>query len=129
MHKGQHLLIDCREVPRSVCLNDQLLLESMADAARSAGATVISQIRYQFGNNSPAGCTAIVMLDESHISVHTYADLGLLALDVFTCGDTNPKEIWANLQGILGIKKAHLRMVPRFETAVLPQARIESCLG
>ena len=121
MHKGQHLLIDCREVPRSVCLNDQLLLESMADAARSAGATVISQIRYQFGNNSPAGCTAIVMLDESHCSVHTYADLGLLALDVFTCGDTDPNEIWENLQGILGIKKAHLRMVPRFETAVVPQ--------
>lgn len=121
MHKGQHLLIDCSEVPRSLCLNDQLLLESMADAARSAGATVISQIRYQFGNNSPAGCTAIVMLDESHCSVHTYADLGLLALDVFTCGDTDPNEIWENLQGILGIKKAHLRMVPRFETAVVPQ--------
>jgi S-adenosylmethionine decarboxylase len=121
LHKGQHLLIDCSEVPRSLCLNDQLLLESMADAARSAGATVISQIRYQFGNNSPAGCTAIVMLDESHCSVHTYADLGLLALDVFTCGDTDPNEIWENLQGILGIKKAHLRMVPRFETAVVPQ--------
>jgi len=53
--------------------------------------------------------------------VHTYADLGLLALDVFTCGDTDPNEIWENLQGILGIKKAHLRMVPRFETAVVPQ--------
>ena len=93
----------------------------MADAARSAGATVISQIRYQFGNHSPAGCTAIVMLDESHCSVHTYADLGLLAMDVFTCGDTDPMEIWDHLRQTLGIKKAHLRTVPRFETAVAPQ--------
>jgi S-adenosylmethionine decarboxylase len=121
LHKGQHLLIDCRNVPRDLCLNDQLLLESMAQAARSAGATVISQIRYQFGNNSPAGCTAIVMLDESHCSVHTYADLGLLALDVFTCGDTDPLEIWNNLRGMLGLDKACTRLVPRFETVAVPQ--------
>ena len=73
-----------------MCVNDQLLLDCMAQSAQEAGATVISQIRYRFGNNSPAGCTAVVMLDESHCSVHTYADLGLLAMDIFTCGDTNP---------------------------------------
>ena len=121
LHKGHHLLIDCSDVPRSLCLNDQLLLESMAEAARSAGATVISQVRYQFGNNSPAGCTAIVMLDESHCSVHTYADIGLLALDVFTCGDTDPMDIWEYLRERLGLGQAHLRMIPRFETAATPQ--------
>lgn len=92
----------------------------MAQAAQAAGATVISQIRYQFGNNSPAGCTAIVMLDESHCSVHTYADLGLLAMDVFTCGSTDPMEIWRNLSEKLGIENASLRMVDRFESAALP---------
>ncbi len=102
-------------------MNDQLLLDSMAQAAQSAGATVISQMRYQFGNNSPAGCTAIVMLDESHCSVHTYADLGLLAMDIFTCGSTDPVEIWGNLSRKLGIDHADLRMVHRFETAAVPQ--------
>lgn len=91
----------------------------MARAATQAGATVISQIRYRFGEISPAGCTAIVMLDESHCSVHTYADLGLLALDVFTCGSTDPMEVWSILSAELGLDQATVRMVPRFEMSEL----------
>ena len=121
MHKGKHLLIDCHHVSRELCLNDQLLLESMAEAAQRAGATVISQIRYQFGNNSPAGCTAIVMLDESHCSVHTYADLGMLAMDVFTCGETDPMEVWEFVREKLSIEHAFLRTVTRFESAAVTQ--------
>ena len=88
----------------------------MAQAATEAGATVISQIRYRFGDESPAGCTAIVMLDESHVSIHTYADLGLLALDVFTCGGTDPMEVWRILSSRLDIEASSLRQVARFDT-------------
>ena len=104
-------------MPRELCLDDQLLLETMAQAAQLAGATVISQIRYRFGDNSPAGCTAIVMLDESHCSVHTYADLGLMAMDFFTCGATDPRAIWEIVRRKLSIESASLRMLPRFENA------------
>ena len=74
MSKGTHLLVDCCEVPHRICLDDQLILQALADAATEAGATVISQVRYRFGAESPPGCTAIVLLDESHCSAHTYAD-------------------------------------------------------
>lgn len=114
MHKGKHLLIDCSGVPRELCLDDQRLLEAMARAATECGATVISQIRYRFGSDSPPGCTAIVMLDESHCSVHTYADLGLMALDVFTCGNTNPEDVWAKLAQELSLTDAQVKMVERF---------------
>jgi S-adenosylmethionine decarboxylase len=86
----------------------------MARAATECGATVISQIRYRFGSDSPPGCTAIVMLDESHCSVHTYADLGLMALDVFTCGNTNPEDVWAKLAQELSLTDAQVKMVERF---------------
>ena len=36
------------------------------------------------------GFTSVILLDESHITCHAYTKLGLLALDVFTCGNTNP---------------------------------------
>ena len=114
MHKGQHLLIDCHDVPRDVCLDDRRWLESMAEGARRAGSTVISQIRYQFGQDSPAGCTAIVMLDESHVSVHTYAELGLVAMDCFTCGSTNPMDIWTYVKSAMGLNDADIREVERF---------------
>jgi len=121
LHKGQHLLIDCHHVPRETCLDDRRWLESLAEGARKAGATVISQIRYQFGQDSPAGCTAIVMLDESHCSVHTYADLGLVAMDVFTCGSTDPADIWKFVRTAMGLEHANLRNVNRFETEVAAQ--------
>ena len=117
MHKGQHHLIDCRGVPRAICLDDRRLLETLAEAATLAGATVVSQIRYRFGDDSPPGCTAVVMLDESHCSVHTYADLGLMAFDVFTCGSTDPRQVWAHIQSKLGIEDVEIREVLRFVTA------------
>jgi S-adenosylmethionine decarboxylase len=63
------------------------------------------------------------MLDESHCSVHTYADLGLMAFDVFTCGHTDPRQIWAYVQHQLGIEDAEVREVPRFVTAASEVAR------
>lgn len=53
MYKGRHLLVDCRNVAREVCLNDKLVLNAMARAAERAGATVVSQVRYKFGQDSP----------------------------------------------------------------------------
>ena len=93
MAKGKHLLLDCRGVDRAVCLNDKLMLDVMARAAEKAGANVVSQVRYKFGQDSPPGFTAFVLLDESHCSAHTYADLGLVALDIFTCGKTDPRDV------------------------------------
>ena len=40
---------------------------------------------------------AVVLIDESHITAHCYADRGLLAVDCFTCGDTDPEFIAAYL--------------------------------
>jgi S-adenosylmethionine decarboxylase len=105
-------------VSRDLCLDDRRLLEVMADAARACGSTVISQVRYQFGQDSPPGCTAIVMLDESHCSAHTYADLGLVAMDIFTCGDTDPRQVWAYIRDRLPLGEAYVNEVIRFECPV-----------
>jgi S-adenosylmethionine decarboxylase len=41
----------------------------------------------------PQGLTGIVLLAESHISIHTWPERGEAAIDVFTCGERNSKEI------------------------------------
>ena len=114
MEKGKHLLVDCRNVPRDVCLNDGAMLAAMARGAKRAGANVISQVRYQFGHNSPPGFTAVVVLDESHCSCHTYADLGLVALDVFTCGRTNPQDVLDYIREEIELGDVAVRQMPRF---------------
>lgn len=122
LHKGRHLLMDCRNVAREVCLNDRLVLNVMARAAELAGATVVSQVRYKFGSDSPPGFTAVVLLDESHCSAHTYADLGLIAMDVFTCGNTNPKDVLRYIQDELDLGEVSITEVDRFTTRETPFA-------
>jgi S-adenosylmethionine decarboxylase len=114
LHKGKHLLIDCANVSAALCLDDRRVLRAMADAAERAGATVISQVRYRFEAGSPPGFTAVVLLDESHCSAHTYADLGLMALDIFTCGDTEPREVLRHLQSMIDLGDVTVREVERF---------------
>ncbi len=114
MHKGKHLLVDCRNVARELCLNDRLVLDVMARSAERAGATVVSQIRYKFGQESPPGFTAVVMLDESHCSAHTYADLGLIALDVFTCGNTEPRDVLRYIREELDLGDVTVKECGRF---------------
>lgn len=114
MYKGKHLLIDCSNVAREVCLDDRLVLNAMARAAERAGATVVSQIRYKFGQDSPPGFTAVVMLDESHCSAHTYADLGLIAMDVFTCGNTEPRDVLRYIREEIDLGDVSVREEYRF---------------
>lgn len=114
LEKGKHLLVDCRNVSRDVCLDDGAMLAAMARGAKRAGANVISQVRYQFGHNSPPGFTAVVVLDESHCSCHTYADLGLIALDVFTCGKTDPQDVLHFIREEIELGDVSIREMPRF---------------
>ena len=119
MEKGHHILIDCRNVPREVCLDDGKMLDVMARSAAKAGMHVISQVRYHFGHNSAPGYTCVCLLDESHVSAHTYADLGLIALDVFTCGATDPAKILDYMREELDLGDVVVKRMPRF---LMPEA-------
>ncbi len=111
--------MDCRNVARTLCLDDKRVLDAMARAAERAGATVVSQVRYKFGHDSPPGFTAVVLLDESHCSAHTYADLGLIAMDVFTCGSTNPRDVLRYIQEEIDLGDVTVTEVDRFTTQEL----------
>ena len=121
MEKGRHLIADCRKVSQDICLNDGLMLEAMARAAKRAGAEVIAQFRYHFGHNSPPGFTAVIVLDESHCTAHSYADLGLIALDVFVCGNTDPHELLDHLREEIDLGEVSVRQIGRFPQNVADQ--------
>ena len=80
---GHHLLVDFwvedAEPLRWASTWEGLLPE----ACRAAGATVLGARFHQF---EPEGVTGVVLLAESHASVHTWPESGLVTLDVFTCG-------------------------------------------
>lgn len=56
----------------------------MLEAARVAGATIVSSHFHRF---APQGVSGVVVIAESHLALHTWPEAGYVALDVFTCGD------------------------------------------
>jgi S-adenosylmethionine decarboxylase len=65
-------------------LNDEKLIKNLLhDAAYCANMTVLNTMTYKF---YPQGVTGVVMLAESHISIHTWPEEGKAAVDVYTCG-------------------------------------------
>ena len=64
--------------------------ETMVGAALASNATIVTQTFHRF---QPQGVSGVVVLQESHISIHTWPENGYAAMDFYTCGDhTDP---WA----------------------------------
>jgi S-adenosylmethionine decarboxylase len=55
------------------------------------------------------GFTSVILLDESHITCHSYTKKGLLALDVFTCGQTDPEIISNYIKDKLELKYPNIK--------------------
>jgi len=83
---GQHLLIECRGEHASLTRDN--LKELMTKAANASGATIIASHFHQFGGHG--GVTGVLMLAESHITVHTWPEAQYAAFDVFMCGNADP---------------------------------------
>ena len=123
-HSGRHVFVDVITSNRNVCEDDKRMIELMVEAAKIAGATVIGQMRYRFGHNSPPGFAALVMLDESHMSCHAYADTNQLAMDFFTCGSADPEKAWEFMREHLEIDSYAITIEGRF-AARLGKATVE----
>jgi len=82
MNLGNHIIA---ELTGCSNLNNTQELESvLRKAAAAAGATVLSVTVHQF---EPFGMTGVAVLQESHISVHTWPEYGYASIDIYTCGE------------------------------------------
>ena len=85
---GKHYLLNLYDCSFVLLNDEQFLIKLLESAAILSGATVIQTIFKKF---DPQGVTVICLLAESHISIHTWPEEGRAAVDVYTCGDCNPK--------------------------------------
>lgn len=84
---GRHLLIDLHG--GSSRLDDLDYIQAACeDAARATGATILDCRFHHFGEGF--GVSGVVILAESHLSVHSWPERGFAAFDVFVCGDCDP---------------------------------------
>ncbi len=83
----------------------------MVKAAVDCGAVVLGDSFHRF---SPQGVSGVVVIAESHLSVHTWPEYGYAAADIFTCGVSVDPQIAAEvlIEG-LGCRNPHLTEVQR----------------
>jgi len=90
---GTHLLLEMWECSPEVLKDLDKVRDAMVQAANHAKATVVEVAFHEF---NPFGISGMVIIAESHLSIHTWPEYGYAAVDVFTCGDLIKPEVAAD---------------------------------
>jgi S-adenosylmethionine decarboxylase proenzyme len=107
---GRHLLVEYKNCDQSVLNNRLLIEELMRTAAKAAGTTIVTSVFHPF---FPQGISGVVVIEESHLSIHTWPEYGYAAVDFFTCGDGMPERAHEVLKNGLKAKTAEVMFVSR----------------
>jgi len=108
---GRHLLAELTGCRPAVLNNQEQLEKIMLEAARCSGATVVDSV---FHHYNPQGLSGIVVIAESHISIHTWPEYGYAAVDCFTCGTSvDPWKALEYLKEKLGSRSIEVKDLNR----------------
>ena len=122
IHQSKHFLLELYRCDNDKLNDESFLRCTLNRAAKLAKARVLNLISNKF---EPQGVTAIALLAESHISIHTWPESNYSAVDIFTCGQNMLPELAS--QYLIEAFKAEehfLRVIKRNPPkAVLKQVR------
>jgi len=121
-HQSKHLLLELYRCDYEKLNDESFLRCTLTRAAKFARATVLNLMSNKF---EPQGVTAIALLAESHISIHTWPESNYSAVDIFTCGQNMLPELASKyLIEALKAEEHSLRVIERNPpAAVLKQMR------
>jgi S-adenosylmethionine decarboxylase len=81
---GTHLLIELRECNPEILKSLDKVRNALVSAAKEAKATIVDVSFHEF---NPFGISGVVVIAESHLTIHTWPEYAYAAVDIFTCGD------------------------------------------
>nr|WP_281256993.1 adenosylmethionine decarboxylase [Calothrix elsteri] len=120
---GTHCMLELYGCPVELLNDVEFIKQTLVDAAEIARSTLLERITHQF---HPQGVTALALLAESHISIHTWPENGYIAADVFTCGEhTTPVEACEFIARAFKSSKHLLMKLPRGKFSPTVQPHIE----
>jgi S-adenosylmethionine decarboxylase len=98
-------------VRSAAVLTDEDELRAVLHAAASVGgATVVGEEFYAFPNGAVTG---VLLLAQSHLSIHTWPELGLANVDLLTCGAIDGDIVLSTIRERLDVERASIRCIPR----------------
>ncbi|MDQ6823803.1 MAG: adenosylmethionine decarboxylase [Candidatus Eremiobacteraeota bacterium] len=100
---GTHIVCELSGCNPKALTDVESVRNMMVSAALAANATVMESAFHRF---QPHGVSGVVVIAESHLSIHTWPETGYAAMDFYTCGDhTNPWAACEFAAKTLGAKK------------------------
>ncbi|MFA6056108.1 MAG: adenosylmethionine decarboxylase [Thermodesulfovibrionales bacterium] len=90
---GTHLLVELRECNTEILKNLEKVRNALVSAAKEAKATIVDVSFHEF---NPFGISGVVVIAESHLTIHTWPEYDYAAIDIFTCGDIIKPEVAAS---------------------------------
>lgn len=88
--KGTHIILDLYKCNPKLLNNKKHIEEALNESCKLSNCKVLKKLIYQF---KPQGITGILLLEESHISIHTYPEHNSCFADIYTCGDDATPEM------------------------------------
>jgi len=82
---GTHLLVELKDCNAKILSNLKEVQDILISAAKAAEATIVEVAFHEF---NPFGISGMVIIAESHLSIHTWPEYEYAAVDIFTCGNT-----------------------------------------
>lgn len=117
-HSGTHLVADLHGIARARLCDTHAIESLLRQSALAAGATIVYSHFHAFGPGQ--GVTGVVLLAESHISIHTWPETGFAALDIFMCGGAEPRRALALIEAELAPASRNVHELPRGYSVVGP---------
>lgn len=108
--RAKHLLVELWQCQPGALDDLDGLRALMLRAASAAGATVVGEAFHRY---APQGVTGVLLLEESHFSLHTWPESGYAAFDFYTCGALDPEPAARVVAEGLGGAKVTLLEVDR----------------
>ena len=108
---GFHYLIELYDCDHNLLKNSDFLEKLMRVSVKESGATEIGHVFHEF---SPHGVSGVVLISESHFSVHTWPEHDYAAVDLFTCNpDLKIQHVYQKLKKELGSQKSSIVEIKR----------------
>jgi S-adenosylmethionine decarboxylase len=113
MHQaaGVHLLCDLYGIAPEKLMNAPAIEDLLRDSALACGASILHGHFHSFGAGQ--GVTGVLLLAESHISIHTWPESGFAAVDIFMCGGANPRQALDLIESTLAARRCVVQTMAR----------------
>ncbi len=108
---GHHWLIELYDCDADLLETTDFVENALLEAALAMGATIVQSNFHQF---TPVGVSGVVIIQESHLTIHTWPEHGYAAVDIFTCGKSLQPELGLQLfQERLHAKRTEMQYIQR----------------